>query len=422
MFRVAFDTIGCKLNQYEIQAIAEALEPFGITRVGFDEHADIYVINTCTVTGRADADSRNSIRRARRRNPEAKIIATGCLAELNPSLLKSLDNSALVAGNSMKHEIPKLIVDMIGGKWRTGENENSISRMDGHSRAFVKIQDGCADGCSYCTIWRARGKPRSRPHSSIIKEINALFEHGYREVVLTGVHIGKYRHDFGLAGLLERIIKETSMPRLRLSSLKPNEITPALLRLYAEQERICPHLHLPIQSGSEKILKLMNRRYSLKKIESIIEKAIRVRPDTTIGADMMVGFPGETAADFGESLKLFENLPIHLLHVFSYSDRPETPAAEFPDKVGPAVIRSRHAAIVRIGEKKQAEHLRRFIGERLEVVVENRSNGEMVIGTSRNYLRVKFRAGTSAERSLVEVAITGADNNTLHGEITACLN
>jgi len=422
MFRVAFDAIGCKLNQYEIQAIAEALEPYGMTRVGFDEYADIYVVNTCTVTGRADADSRNSIRRARRRNPEAKIIATGCLAELNPSLLKSLDKFALVAGNSMKQDIPKLVVDMIGGKWSPREVENSISRMDGHSRAFVKIQDGCADGCSYCTIWRARGKPRSRSHSSIIKEINALFEHGYREVILTGVHIGKYRHDFGLAGLLERIIKETPMPRLRLSSLKPNEITPALLRLYAEQERICPHLHLSIQSGSERILSLMGRGYTSSKIESVIERAIRARPDTTIGADMMVGFPGETATDFGESLKLVENLPIHLLHVFSYSDRPGTPASEFPDKVAPAVMRTRHSVVVRVGEKKQAEHLRRFIGKRLEVVVESRSEGGMVFGTSRNYLKVKFRAGALAERSLAEVVIIGVENKTLHGEVTACFN
>ncbi len=422
MIRIAFDAIGCKVNQYEIQAIAEALEPYGFVRVGTDEPADIYVVNTCTVTARADSDSKNAIRKAKGRNPESKVIVTGCLAELNPSLLKSIDKGVLVAGNSMKHDIPRLLVESMGGKWRHGEIDTYISRMDGHSRAFVKIQDGCADGCSYCTIWKARGKPRSRSYRSIINEINSLYEHGYREVVLTGVHIGKYQDDFGLTGLLENILKETSMPRLRLSSLKPNEITPDLLQLFAEQKRICPHLHLPIQSGSDRILGLMKRGYSTAQIESTIETAIKVRPETTIGADMMVGFPGETASDFRESQDLIENLPIHLLHVFSYSDRPGTPASSFPDKVSVVEIKTRHAKLVKVGRHKKADHLKKFIGKRLEVVVESEASEGVAYGTSGNYLKVSFRGGDIAKSALAEVAITDVDNNILHGELVSRLN
>lgn len=417
MNKIAFDAVGCKLNQYEIQAIAEAIEPYGFRRVPFNQFADIYVVNTCTVTARADSDSRNSVGRALRNNPQAKIIATGCLAQLRPEVFAELGENIMVAGNSLKNELPRLVVEMFSGQWKNNESVPCINKMEGHSRAFVKIQDGCSERCSYCTIWMARGKSHSRPMQEIIDEINRLYRNGYREAVLTGVHIGLYRNGATLIELLENIINNTPMPRLRLSSLKPDEIDQQLVEFVRHQSRICPHFHLSIQSGSDRILRIMGRKYGSDQVKRSIDDLVDARPDATISADFIVGFPGESDCDFEATRDLVRQQAIHKLHVFSYSDRPGTVASNLPDKISPKLIRQRHDELERIGRRKWSEHISNFVGSELDVIVENLSPDGIAGGTSGNYIKVRFQAERIKKGELVDIRVVGIDKNTLHGEI-----
>ncbi|OQX92413.1 MAG: tRNA (N(6)-L-threonylcarbamoyladenosine(37)-C(2))-methylthiotransferase MtaB [candidate division Zixibacteria bacterium 4484_95] len=413
MLKVAFSAVGCKINQYEVQCMAEALEPYCFQVVPFDERADIYVINTCTVTAKADYTSRQMIRRALRKS--GKVIVTGCYAELEPSTIKSLGNITFVTGNKQKRDLPQIILNLCKIK-NDKASGYSITRMDGHSRAFIKIQEGCTERCSYCIIWKARGKPSSRDPGEIIKEINDLYQNGYNEVVLTGVHIGKFKNGFNLTGLLKTILKETEIPRVRLSSLKPDEFKNELIELLATERRICPHVHLPVQSGDDTILQRMGRRYSAKSVYQLVNRLVEARQGITIGADFIVGFPGETKDDFENTIAMVKDIPIVHLHIFPYSDRPGTPASLFSDKISPQEKSERSKRLKRIGDKKKRAHMKSFIGKKLDVIVENRQSSGRLNGISGNYLRVGFTGDDTLMKKYVEIKVNEFSNDALQGD------
>jgi threonylcarbamoyladenosine tRNA methylthiotransferase MtaB len=415
---IAFAWVGCKLNRYEIQVISDSLRPYGFKPIPFAGRADCYVVNTCSVTSDADVSSRQIIRRARRRSPDSKIIVTGCYAQLRPEDIRALGVDAIVS-NKDKDRLPHIVLNLFGiedDKDFSASNEFQIQGMDGMTRAFVKIQDGCDDQCTFCTIWMARGPVNSRPADAIIHEINTLSQNGFKEVALTGVHIGKYEeHGIGFVRLLEKIIGETSIERLRLSSLNPREVTPELIALVTQNQRICPHLHLSIQSGDDDILRAMGRQYSAAEVSSIIKQAVQELPGITIGADFIVGFPGESESQFENTRTFIEQNEIHHLHIFPYSDRPDTHASELQPKV-PQDIKSRRTSELRdLASKKKLEHLNKFIGKKLHVLYESRNYGasDFVTGLSENYLRVNSPATDFLKGNICEAVPHAVQGNIL---------
>lgn len=416
MLKAAFNAVGCKLNQYEVQAMAEFLEHYGFKSVPFNEKADLYIVNSCTVTAKADYTSRQMVRRALKMNPDAKIIMTGCYAELEPDIAGSLGSQVTIIGNDKKVDIPKAILTLFDIGIDNDYSLSSISRMNGHSRAFIKIQEGCRERCTYCVIWKVRGKPSSREPRHIIDEINALYRNDYREVVLTGVHIGKYRQGLDLVGLLKAILQATDMPRLRLSSLKPNEFKEDLIELLAAEKRICAHVHLPVQSGDSDILKTMGRKYNPTLISNLTNRLIEARPEITIGADIIVGFPGETDRQFENTVSLVKDSPIHHLHVFSYSDRPGTEASFFENKIPSEDKAQRSHRLRKLGVLKRREHAAKFVGNTLDIIVEDRQRSGKLAGISGNYLRVEFTGNDSWRKKHIRLQIDSVDKDVLVGD------
>ena len=420
MLRVAVAYTGCKLNRYEIQAISESLEAGGFDIVPFRERADCYLINTCSVTNGADVSSRQLIRRARRTAPDSKVVVTGCYAQLRPDELEKI-GADLVVSNLEKERIPARINDLFGLSMAppvdssNGEfGSRAISNMGDLTRAFVKIQEGCDRGCTYCTIWISRGPLRSRRPEFIVREVNKLYENGYKEIVLTGVHVGKYSYDdVNLSGLLRCLLLETDMPRIRLSSLYPSEVDDDLIERISSDPRICPHAHISIQSGDDAILKSMGRKYARHEVVDIVGKLKCAVPAITIGADIIVGFPGETNRNFRNSYDLVEQAGIHHLHVFPFSPRPGTRAANMSGEITHQKKERRARVMRRLGRKMKDAHLKAFIGQELNVLFENRksSSGLGLTGLSENYLRVCAIGNESLKGDIIEVrpfAIEGA--------------
>ncbi len=345
--KVAIQTVGCRLNQYESERIVAQLAPYGFERVMPTEQADLYIINTCTVTHRADSSCRNMIRRAVRRNPEARVVVVGCYVDADPQLLASMEGVDLIVDNAHKDDIGKILPakfpELFNGD-SPAACTSLVSDFFEHNRAWVKVSDGCNQSCSYCIVTKVRGQLRNRPVQDIINEINNLVKCGYKEVVLTGVNIGHYKNRKmepqakNLAALCRMIFENSDLYRLRISSIEPQTIRDELLTVYADK-RVCHHLHVPLQSGSARILRLMRRPYSPEIYLERVEAIKKAAADTVIGADVIVGFPGETDEDFNLTRSVVESGLIDYLHVFSYSDRPGTLAAEMPDKISPDIIK-----------------------------------------------------------------------------------
>jgi len=408
MPKAALAFAGCKLNRYELQSISESLESSGFELVPFDDKADIYIINTCGVTGRAEVSSKQLIRRARRSGPDSKIVVTGCYSELNNEEVSGI-GADLVIANSEKDSIATKVGRLMGSI-PTGSDiaefgARIISSMGGLTRGFVKIQEGCDRQCTYCTIWMSRGPVRSRRPEYIIAEINRLYENGYKEIVLTGVHIGMYSHGgTGLLRLLKMIVKETSMPRIRLSSLYPSEIEDGLIELMAGEKRICPYAHISAQSGDDEILKTMGRQYTRSEMIAVINRLTGSIPDITVGADIIVGFPGESENAFANTCDLVEQAGIHHLHVFSFSARPNTPAASMPNVVNTGDIHKRAAKLKKIGRARKHGHLAGFIGRKMEVLFEKRDiPGNRLTGLTGNYLRIEASGPSKYKGEIVPV-------------------
>lgn len=414
----AVATLGCKTNQFESVAMAEQLERAGFRAVDFAAGADLVVINSCTVTGATDSQSRNLIRRARRLNPQARIIVTGCYAQVDPDRLATLPGVAVVLGNQEKLSLDQHLqaLDGAGGvqvadisACKTVE-ALSLEGFDQRSRAFVQIQNGCDAYCSYCIIPSARGPSRSVQADAVVGQIERLVQNGYPEIVLTGIHIGQYGQDLepttDLLALLRRIEASRFQGRLRLGSIEPTEFSADLSRYIAQADWICPHFHIPLQAGHADCLTRMNRHYSPEFYAELVRGLERLCPDVAIGADVIAGFPGETEAEFAATFKLIEQLPISHLHVFPYSRRAGTPAAELPRQVAPAVIKERAAELRRLGEEKHGSYAERFIGKQLELVIEGGEEAGRRKGLSRHYLAVRVPAHAVTPGELVTVAVT----------------
>jgi len=422
--KVALFTIGCKVNQYETEAIAEKLKALGFERVDFRDQADVYVINTCTVTGESDRSSRQAIYRAKRRSPDAKIIVTGCYAQLEKEFLQSLPGVSVVVKQEVKGKLPHLVTRLMGQGSRVKEIEDqffgfSVTGLAKHTRALVKIQDGCEKNCAYCVVPFARGKERSREIEQIISEINDLVENGYKEVVLTGVHIGRYdRNGLGLAELSKRILEETEVERIRYSSIDPKEFSDRLINLLSKSDRICRHLHIPLQSGDDFILSKMKRDYSVEEYRALVDKISDSIPNIMIGADVIVGFPGETDEHFESTCRFISSSPISYLHVFSYSDRKGTDATSMPDKIPPEVIHRRSEILHSLGKEKWRSYIDRFIGKKLAVLIENRRDRKTgkLTGLSDNYIRVLLDGDDSAKNRIIPVHIIDRHENKLLGK------
>ncbi len=422
--RFAIATLGCKTNQFESAAMEETLTAAGYRPVPFVEGADLVIINTCTVTSATDSQSRNLIRRARRHNPDCRIVVTGCYAQVDPDALADLPGVSLVIGNEEKRDLLQRLTAegprvQVGNIRQQAGPALSLSSFSGRSRAFAQIQNGCDAYCSYCIIPYARGTSRSVPPEQVIDQVRELVASGYQEVVLTGIHIGGYGKDFETPGsllqLVQRIEQETDLTRLRLGSIEPQEIDDALIETVATSKILCPHFHIPLQSGDDAVLQRMNRHYSGSYFSQLVKKITSRIPEAAIGLDVITGFPGETAQEFENTRRLIEELPISHLHVFPYSRRPGTPAADFPDQVPGNLAKERAATLRTLGEQKQRDFARRFLGRQLKVVVEGGRQNGLCKGLSENYLQIAFPGPEGLEGQLLSVTVDSLSGQTLQG-------
>ncbi len=407
----------------------ERLSGAGYRIVPFEEGAELVVVNTCTVTGATDAQSRNLVRRARRLNPECRVVVTGCYAQVNPQVFADLPGVSLVIGNEEKKQLLELLennadeVKVAVADIRQVETAclPPLTSFAGRSRAFVQIQNGCDAFCSYCIIPYARGTSRSSAPDEVVSQVNSLVDAGYPEVVLTGIHIGGYGLDLtpstSLLELVRCIEQKTALPRLRLGSVEPTEIPDALIETVAASSILCPHFHIPLQSGDTAVLQRMGRHYDRDFFRALVLRIHKHLPDAAIGLDVITGFPGETEDEFANTLELIADLPVSHLHVFPFSKRLGTPAAAMPDQVPGDVSKARAARLRDLGEMKLQAFAERFVGQTLEVVVESGSEGKRLKGVSRNYLDVVFDGPEELCGVAVVIEVTGVDGTRLDGRL-----
>jgi len=423
-------TLGCKTNQFESISMEEKLVAAGYRSVPFEDGADLVVVNTCTVTTATDSQSRNLIRRARRMNPACRVIVTGCYAQVDPEAIRTIPGVSVVLGNDDKKDLVKYLeIDPIEPLIEVSDIQSvidavphEISSFAERSRAFVQIQNGCNAYCSYCIIPYARGRSRSAPPAQVMEQVRRLVENGYPEIVLTGIHIGAYGVDLqpasSLVELIRRIDAETLAHRLRLGSIEPNEISDELIELIAGSDIVCPHLHIPLQAGDDDVLKRMNRHYSTEDFSHLINSVSSRLPDVAFGFDVITGFPGESETEFANTLRLINSLPAAFLHVFPFSRRPGTPAADMAGQVPGDVARQRATILRQLGLEKQKQYAERFIGQTLEVVVEGGASKEgLCKGLTRHYLPVRFKRSCRDVGRLAQVKVMEWTDDHLYGEL-----
>lgn len=422
--RVAFRTLGCRLNQYDTESLRAAMaRTRPIEVVGWDQPADLYVLNSCTVTGSADQECRRLARQAKRRYPAGKVVVAGCYAQTRPDELAAIREVDGVVGNAAKDDVASWLPRVLGEGGRTlavrefaGDevfDSPLIDAVSGRSRAFVKIQDGCNLRCTYCRIWQARGPGRSRSLQDVLRQLDLLRTAGYREAIFAGIHLGGYGRDLRprvpLTVLLETTLAAFPDLRLRLSSIHPNEVTPALLELFVRHRRLRPHLHISLQSGSSSVLQRMKRPYRAARARQAVQAAAAVAPEFGLGADLIVGFPGETEQEFAETRRLVAELPFTYLHVFRFSPRPGTAAAAMPARVHPETVSRRSAELRALAEDRQAAFADRLVGTVREAVIE--AEGSLPgwrQATTDNYVGVMVPAGAADDLppgTLVDVTV-----------------
>ncbi len=433
MKRFTTITLGCKVNQCESAAICQRLSDSGLQAVHDQIKPDVVVINTCTVTGKAAMQSRQAVRQAIRKYPQAQIIVTGCYAQTAPEEIQAMPGVDLVVGHEDKLRLDEVIsrgapnLSPLGPRSRT-EGDScefsalpSIARED-RTRAFLKIQDGCNTRCTYCIVPYARGNSRSMPPAEVLDHLRQLGRDGIKEVVLTGIHLGAYGSDFRppmpLPVLLQSINAEGPVHRIRLSSIEPTEVDSRLIELIAfSHGKLCRHLHIPLQSGDDTILRRMGRPYSREQFAQVIKEIHRQMPEAAIGVDVMAGFPGETDEAFENSYHLIEELPVTYLHVFPFSARKGTPAAGFKPKVPERISKDRCLRLRLLGQAKQKAFYQSMVGRHLEVLIESNENGRAK-GWSDNYLPVIIPEVLVEANHLVMTQIIGLNSE---GEVVAHL-
>ncbi len=407
-------TLGCRTNQYESAAYANQLKEMGYVEACDNEKADLCIVNTCTVTESADSSSRLEIRRLAKKYPESRIVVTGCLAERLPEEIARLDGVSQVIPNQKKEDLLKIVFP---------EEENlpefQIDHFPAHTRAFVKVQDGCNSFCTYCIIPYVRGRSRSRPIPAIIREVEGLIENGYKEVVLTGINIGDFEGEHGerLADLVSLVDKIPGLKRLRLSSIDPDEVDAQLTRAIIEGKTTCHSLHLVLQSGSNLILKRMNRKYTRQIFLETVEKLQKIDPDFTFTTDLIVGFPGETEREFEETLQLMEQIQFAKVHMFPYSKRTRTRAALYTDQVPRDIITERKQLLLARAESGSYALRDKYIGRTLECLLETKNQEGDHSGHSDNFLPILLR-GEYRSNDLVLVECVA---NSQEGLIGRCV-
>ena len=419
--RVRLETLGCRLNTSEMEQLARRLRAAGHQIVDAEVPCDVCVINTCAVTHLAERKSRQLIRRLQQAHPQALLVVTGCYAELEAPRVQAM-GVPLVVGNQQKEQLMEIIARELGLP-ATAPAQTAICAGGLRTRAFVKVQDGCDNACTFCVVRLARGKGRSRPPEEVLQEVHQLLRAGYREVVLSGVHLGAYGHDWGdrrgLFQLVRRLLAETDLARLRLSSLEPWDITPDFFTLW-EDRRLARHLHLPLQSGCDATLRRMARRTTTQAFAGLVAVARAAIPDLAVTTDIMVGFPGESEAEFAESLAFVEAMQFARLHIFRYSPRPGTRAATMPDQVPPAVAAERAQRMHALGAKLERSFRRRFIGRTMEVLWETARPGDgawLWSGLTDNYLRVTTSSAENLHNIITPTRLLAERDNGLYGEV-----
>ncbi len=424
---VAIETHGCKLNQADTSVLASDFLRAGFSLAPGGGEVDVYVVNTCTVTHVADRKARQALRAARRKHPRATIVATGCYAERDPAALAAIDEIDLVLGNRAKADLVRRVVDARADSLTPcaeGEEPPAVALRDGRTRAMVKIQEGCDQVCAYCIVPRVRGRERSVPPGELVRTVADRVAEGRREVVLTGTQLGTYGHElqgFGLVDLVRRVLRETDVARLRVSSLQPQEIGPELLALW-DDDRLCPHFHVPLQSGSGPVLRRMRRRYTPEQYRDAVHRVRAAVPDVAVTTDVIVGFPGETEDDFRATASLCEEVGFSAIHVFPYSARPGTSAAHFEDAVDPAAKAERLGEIAAIGAESAAAFRRRFLGTTRPVLWESRAGEDedrAWTGLTDNYLRVTAEGGDGLANTITDAALVRLDDVTIRGVVQA---
>ena len=429
MKTVAFTTLGCRVNQYDTDAMRGLFIQSGYTPVDFDEKADIYVINTCSVTNMGERKSRQLIRKAKRTNEDAYIIVTGCYAQLAPEAIATIDGVNLVIGTNNRHRVVELVEQLESTEKQISIVRNIMEQATfeemplygneiDKARAFMKIQEGCNNYCTFCIIPYTRGKLKSRRVEDIVKEAKRLVEHGYHEIVLTGIHLGNYGIELlekpNLAHVVKALLEIPGLERIRLGSIESVEVSEELVDLMAKDPRFCTHLHLPLQAGSDHILKLMNRHYNLQEFKDLIARLRSRIPGLAITTDIIAAFPGETDEDFEETMRTVEEIGFTHIHAFPYSKREGTPAATMEDQVPEAVKKTRVALLNSLGQKGLQKFAEQMIGKPAEILIEREEDG-YYLGFTNEYIHGKIKKGTTAHDvgTIIGGTVTAFDGETL---------
>lgn len=420
--RASFHTLGCRLNQAETASIRATFAAKGYTIVEYGEATDVCVINTCSVTEEAEAKCRQTVRAVLRHSPEAYVVLTGCYAQVGVEALQRIAGVDLIVGTAHKMQVAELIDVphktaqprvVHSPKIERGDfTVEGIGLYDAHTRANLKIQDGCNFACAFCIIPFTRGGARSRTLDDIVREAEGLVRHGHRELVLTGVNIGTYTsagHD--LVAVIQALERIDGVARLRISSIEPTTVSDALVEWMATSTKLCPYLHVPVQSGDNQVLQRMKRHYSRADFVAFVEQVTRQIPDICLGTDAMVGFPGEDAQAFANTRTLLADLPLAYVHVFSYSERPHTLAQRYPDIVPPQVVQERSRLLRELSLRKKAAFYRQFTGRTLRVLFEQREASGLYTGFSDNYIKVGVATDTDLANQLHQVHL----HDTAHG-------
>lgn len=431
MKRASLHTLGCRLNQAETAVLESRLRRDGYRVVEFGEPTDLLVVNTCSVTEEAERTCRYVVRKTLRHSPDAFVAVTGCYAQTGVHELRSIPGIDLIVGNQFKWDLPSFLPSPEALKkqaradvlhTRTIDREDFVLPAFGEpdsTRPLLKIQDGCNVMCSFCLIPFARGHERSRLVEDVIREATLLVKGGYREVVLTGVNIGHYRQgSVDLVGLIERLETIARLERIRISSIEPTTITDALLNRMATSSKLCPYLHVPLQSGDDEILDAMNRPYNVKEFIDLIERAVSLVPGLGLGTDLMVGFPGESEAAFANTLRIAEILPLSYFHIFTYSPRPGTAATKLPHPVSVRVARERAQRMAELARRKRLIFAEQYIGTITPVLFESGKIDGFRVGTTANFLKVAVASDVDLTNRLRQVLITGVSDRWAVGQLT----
>lgn len=425
--KVGFYTLGCKVNSYDTQAMIELFQTNGYEVVSSSGICDIYVINTCSVTNESERKSRQMVRRFKHKNEDAIIVLTGCFAQTNLENAKKIEEADIICGTHRREKIVKYVEDFIKNRKRIIEIEDGdnvfedleITKYENRSRAFLKVQDGCNMFCSYCIIPYARGEVRCAKVLNIIKQVNTLVNGGYKEIVLTGIHLSSYKADTGetLIDLIELIDKETNIQRIRLSSLEPNVLTESFIERLSKVKSFCPHFHISLQSGCDKILKDMNRRYTTDNYYKSVLNVRKYFENSTITTDIIVGFPGESEEEFSETVEFARKVNFSFIHIFPYSRKNGTKAALCNNQITKQIKSERAKKLKEVSKKLSDDFLESQIGKKLEILIERKLDDKTYEGYSKNYVKVIVKSDKDIFNEIIKVKIKEKEKTFLYGEI-----